>query len=58
MHAITRLFDLHLTCFNGENDPKIELLENIVTSMLIKDEIYIFLQILYTLQYRHEIEAL
>jgi len=49
MHAITRLFDLHLTCFNGENDPKIELLENIVTSMLIKDEIYIFLQILYTL---------
>jgi hypothetical protein len=36
----------------------IELLQNMVTSFLIQDELYIFLQCLYTLQYQQEIVAL
>lgn len=38
--AIVRMYEL---TFKGINDPNIELLENLLTSLLIKDELYVFL---------------
>lgn len=53
--SVVRMYEL---CFKGINDPNIELLENLLTSLIIKDELYVFLQCLYTLQYSDEISAL
>lgn len=38
--SVVRFYDLE---FQSENDPNIELLENMVTSLVIKDELYIFI---------------
>jgi hypothetical protein len=38
--SVVRMYEL---CFKGINDPNIELLENLLTSLIIKDELYVFL---------------
>jgi hypothetical protein len=53
--AIVRFYELE---FTGVNDMNIELLQNMVTSLLIKDELYIFLLCLYTLKNLNEIELI
>lgn len=45
--AIVRFYELE---FNGINDINIELLQNMVTSLVVKDELYVFLICLYTLK--------
>ena len=44
--AVVRMYEL---CFNGIKDLNIELLENLLTRLIIKDELYVFLKCLYTL---------
>lgn len=45
--AIVRFYELE---FSGINDINIELLQNMVTSLVVKDELYVFLICLYTLK--------
>ena len=40
------------------NDVNIELLQNMLTSLLIRDDLYIFLQCLYAIQHQKQIHAL
>lgn len=53
--SIVRFYQLQ---FKGITDMRIELLQNMVTSLFVQDELYVFLQCLYTLQYQKEIQAL
>ena len=53
--ALVRLYQIP---FKGVNDPNIELVNNLLTSIIIKDELYVFLQCIITLQYKDEIQAL
>ena len=53
--AVVRFYQLE---FRGMNDVNIELLQNMLTSFVIRDDLYIFLQCLYTIQYQQEIQAL
>ena len=53
--AIVRFYRLQ---FSGVHDINIQLLQNLLTSIVLKDDLYIFMQCLYSLQYKNEIQAL
>ena len=53
--SIVRFYTLQ---FKGPNDINIQLLQNLLTSFIIKDDLYIFMQCVYTLQYHQEVTAL
>lgn len=50
--AIVRFYRLQ---FSGVHDINIQLLQNLLTSVVLKDDLYIFMQCLYSLQYKNEI---